>query len=247
MKPQTQSRQAWRRPPLRAAVIDPLRDSAAVVAASARVVPPEAVRLTCGPAQLGYIVDRPRQWTGVATQIVREVQDIIRLRYGGPCDCDDGEPYLVLVANALAQKVWGDNACRPNPLEPVRHRIKSWATKWVPQIAIVEVDRIVERAIAAPRRWRADSAAKLLQLTMAERTKINGTQIGAIDCDKAARTEIRKQKKRDAQRARDTARRRTNKKKTRAEYEASSFSARCRAADISRTTGYKWERQGRRF
>jgi hypothetical protein len=161
------------------------------------------------------------------------------LRYGGPCDCDDGEVYFYIVANCLALPTLMANVNRPDPISLVYALLRKWAEKWAPRVAANKIDSVIARAIRKPRRWRADTAAKLLRLTMAERTAANIKTIGATDCDKAARAEQRKQRKRDRQRARDEANRRARGAKCRKEYIAKSVAALARASGISRSTYYR--------
>ena len=68
---------------------------------------------------------------------------------------------------------------------------------WMPA-----ADRDRAKAIAAMSRptWTADELAAMVGLTMAERTRLNITTIGAIDCDKAAREAIRRSKQKARQR-----------------------------------------------
>src|SRR6476659_7132819 len=119
---------------------------------------------------------------------------------GGSCDCDDGEVYFYIVANCIAVPTLVANVSRPDPISAVHALLHKWAEKWVPRIASDKIDSVIARAIAKPRRWRADTAAKLLRLTMAERTAADIKTIGATDCDKVARAEQRKQRKRERQR-----------------------------------------------
>jgi hypothetical protein len=85
--------------------------------------------------------------------------DPVALR--GSCDCDDGEVYFYIVANCLAHPTLVANVGRPNPISLVYALLRKWAEKWVPKVAADKIDSVIARAIAKPRRWRADTAAKL--------------------------------------------------------------------------------------
>ena len=226
---------------LPAAVIDPRTDKPEVVKNSPRVIPETAERIMVGRCIVGYWHKPapPPKRCRIGALRKCEIERLIRLRYGGSCDCDDGEIYFYIVANCLARTTLLANVSRPDPMPLVYTVLRNWAEKWVPRVAANKIDSVIVRAIAKPRRWRADTAAKLLRLTMAERTAANIKTIGATDCDKAARAEQRKKRKRDRQRARDEAKRRARGAKSRTEYIAKSVAALARANGISRSTYYR--------
>jgi hypothetical protein len=226
---------------LPAAVIDPRTNKPEVVKHSPRVIPETAERIIVGPCIIGYRHKPmpPPKRCRIGALRKSEIERLILLRHGGSCDCDDGEVYFYIVANCLALPTLVANVSRPNPITLVYALLRKWAEKWVPRVASGKIDSVIARAIANPRRWRADTAAKLLRLTMAERTAANIKTIGATDCDKAARAERRKQRKRDSQRARDEAKRRARGAKSRKEYIAKSVAALARANRISRSTYYR--------
>jgi hypothetical protein len=225
---------------LPAAVIDPLTAQPGVLDKAARVIPEDAQRVTVGASQLGYWLDKRRKpkWR-LGPHRVREVERLIELRHGGPCDTDDGEVYFIIVANALAPGLVTGNAGRQNPISIARARLARWAAEWTPRIPAAKIDHVIDRAVSEQRWWRQDTAANHLKLTMAERTAGRITTIGAIDCTKEQREEFRKQRKRDAQKARDEAARRADGAKTRTEYETQSKAAEARREGISRSTYYR--------
>lgn len=65
-----------------------------------------------------------------------------------------------------------------------------------------EVTALAERVAAAPVRYSADRLAWRLGVTMNERMALRLTTIGAIDCNKAERLELRREKRRARDRAR---------------------------------------------
>jgi hypothetical protein len=234
---------------LPAARVDPRKDDPENVLKAARVVPDTADRVEIGNTGVlvGYWHDpRPRSRWDIGNQRVCDVERAIMVRHvGGPCDTDDGDVYFVVVANALAHKTLVSNSSRGDPLRFVYARLRGWAAEWTPRIPEWTIDRIIRRALAESRWWRADTAAKLLRLTMAERTEAGITTIGAVDVDKEAREKLRKERKRAAQRSRDTAERRAAGATAREQYEAQSIAALCRRLGISRMTYYRDVEAGR--
>ena len=86
----------------------------------------------------------------------------------------------------------------------VQH-IVAWAHAWAPWLPQAEAERIAEQVAAAPRKWSADALAWRLNLSMVDRTALNITTIGAYDVGKAERMELRKLKRREAERKRRAA------------------------------------------
>jgi hypothetical protein len=226
-------------PRLPAAVIDPRLHAPDVVAAAARVVPDRAERITVGSAQLGY-----RHKPGAAgrwrfgARRLHEIERLITLRYGGPCDTDDGEAYLAIAVNLLVPIELERSAGRPDPLRAVRAAIVAWSNRWLPFVAELVVLRAVKRAVEDLRIWRADSAANQLRITMAERQAAAIMTMGAIDADRDERERLRKRRHAEAQRARRAAERDPDAR-TRYAYEASSVAAECRRLGVSRSTYYR--------
>jgi hypothetical protein len=204
-------------------------------------VPQDAESVRVGNCIIGYLHDpRPRPRWSLAHQRVREIERLIAYRHdGAPCDTDDGPVYLILACNALAMPALTGNAGRPDALAFVRARLASWVAAWTPQVPAADVERTIERAIAESRHWRADTAAKLLRLTMAERTACRITTIGATDLDAVGRVAARKERARERERARYQAKRVANGRRPRAEYEAGSVAEQARAAGVSRSTIYR--------
>jgi hypothetical protein len=126
---------------------------------------------------------------------MRELERIFQSRYGRFLPNDDaGREDFEIMAHHIAH-------LRGAAVE----RIVAWARAWCPWMPGAEATALAERVAAKPRKWNADSLAWALALKMTERTALRITTIGAIDCGKAKRAEIRKAKDRDRKRARRAA------------------------------------------
>ena len=123
---------------------------------------------------------------------LRELERVFRLRYGRCLPDDDaGREDLTLVAHHIAH-LHG---------EVVEH-IVGWARRWAPWMPDAEATALAESVTADRRKFTADQLAWALGLSMAERTALKITTIGAVDVGKAERAELRKQRHREAERAR---------------------------------------------
>jgi hypothetical protein len=100
-----------------------------------------------------------------------------------------------------------------------------------------EREQLISRVLANPLRWRADSLARRLNLTEAERRRLRITTIGAVDLDKAARLKRRRELSRQIK----AAARQAKGAASRAYYEAQSLSRTkpWHAQGISRRTWYR--------
>jgi hypothetical protein len=65
-------------------------------------------------------------------------------------------------------------------------------------MAAGEAWELIERVIAKPYRWRPDSLAERQNITMAMRTALGLTTIGAVDCTAAERKELRRKRHAEA-------------------------------------------------
>jgi hypothetical protein len=170
-----------------------------------------------------------------------ELNRLLTARHGGEVLADDdaGRDDVVLVAHHLAR-------C---DVDPAR-RIASWIQLRAPWMPAGEVEQVISRVTANPLRWRADSLARRLNLTEAERRRLRITTVGAVDCDREQRAAARLARKRERDRKRAADRRAAARllavgRKTRADYIATALSTTkpWKAAGISRRT---WERRRRR-
>jgi hypothetical protein len=157
---------------------------------------------------------------------LNDLARLFRARYGVTLPDDDaGRDDAVVMLHHLA-RAHGD-----------ARRMRSWLQLNAPWMAGAEGAELVNRVLQKPLRWRADTLAKRLRLTEAERRRLRICTIGCVDMTKQERQQARKLR----QRQRDRARRRAQGAKLRAEYEAGSIN-RTRpwiAAGISRRTWYR--------
>ena len=77
-----------------------------------------------------------------------------------------------------------------------RGRMTTWLSTWAPWMPPGEAAGLIERAIAKPTRYRADTLARRLNLHLAERTLLNVTTIGAVDKPKKQRDAERRERNR---------------------------------------------------
>lgn len=98
---------------------------------------------------------------------------------------DDGGNWLTIAANHIA-------FIYRNPDAQLAAAV-AWGRRFTP-LPLNVVKALAEQAIAKPRMPTADELAFQLGLTIARRTELAITTIGAIDCDKAERAELRKQR-----------------------------------------------------
>jgi hypothetical protein len=118
--------------------------------------------------------------------------------------------------------------------------VRQWIDANAAWMTADEAGDLIERITSRPIRWRADTLAKRLNLTEADRSRLGIRTIGAVDMSK----EERKQRRKRAQRERDRRNRKARGAKPRAEYEAGSANQTrpwCELG-ISRRTWYRRQR-----
>lgn len=120
-------------------------------------------------------------------------------------------------------------------------RARAWLAEWCPWMHDLEARRLIRTAIDQPRRYRADTLAIRLNLTAAERSRLDVTTIGAVDMLKEKRAARRRQR----DRARKERERRDRGAKTAAEIKTNSKSRQApwKAAGMSRATWYRRHRE----
>jgi hypothetical protein len=172
---------------------------------------------------------------------IAELNRLLTARHGGEVLADDdaGRDDVELVAHHLAR-------C---DVDPAR-RIASWIQLRAPWMPVGEREQLITRVLAKPLRWRADSLARRLNLTEAERRRLRTWTIGAVDFDRDQRRQARAARKRERDRKRAADRRAAARllaggRKTRTDYIATALSTTkpWKAAGISRRT---WERRSSR-
>lgn len=137
-----------------------------------------------------------KRWRGPGRSIlairVAELERILTDRYGPTLPDDDaGAEDAFLMANHLAQ-------CSGNP----ENRMRDWFTRRCPWLGISQQTVLIAKIVDRPLNWRADTIARRLNLTEADRERLRITTIGAVDMTKENRALVRKQRKRDAAEAR---------------------------------------------
>lgn len=166
---------------------------------------------------------------------LREIEAIIKHRHGqlipDPTGTDDVETSYAYIHTASA------TASDQNLLD--------WCCRWAPW---ADTDIISSIAGSSPGRRRmipADAAAKLLFVTMDERTLLGLKTIGACDIIAADRKKLVKERKRERDRNRQEQMRKFQKRKNRASYEAESLSQLkpWDAVGISRSKWYRLHRE----
>lgn len=139
-----------------------------------------------------YRKRRRRSPAQLASLRLNDLGKLFRARYGAEQlpDDDAGREDMAVALNHLAT------------LAHPKGRIEQWLKLWAPWLTIAERDAMTVEAIMNQRHWTADQLAWRLGLTMADRTALGITTIGACDMSKADRTKLRKVKHRERQRAR---------------------------------------------
>lgn len=180
----------------------------------------------------------------IAARRLHEIERIIDLRHGGACATSEAEAYFSIAVHSIVPRELDHAGGRQDAVGfgLVVAGVTSWCEAWVPGLARSKMVETIEAAIAEPLWFRADTAAKIIRLTMAERMAAGIMTIGAIDADAEERARLRKV--RHAQRARErrAADRDARGGRTRTEFEAKGVSALCRCLGISRATFYRRKR-----
>lgn len=155
-----------------------------------RVVPRTACELKLGGAVLGYRKPVPNRRGDLRSLRLAELKRIILARHGrGGADTDDASLYLAFAAYHL----------------PDAPSVRDFARRFTPGAPADEVEAIIDTALAKPRRFTADAAAKALAVKRDERERLRLCTIGAIDHNAEARAAERKLKDRDRKRAKRAA------------------------------------------
>lgn len=162
---------------------------------------------------------------------IAELNRYLNYRYGCELPDDDaGRADLEIMVSHLVRKFG----------EPFRWvwNFASHRARWMPD---AELRAMTNRAVATPKKWRADTLGRALRLTMGERTKLAITTIRAFDQTKEQLEQARREQRRKA----DEKRRRAKGIKPRADYlaEAGRKRKEREAQGVSRATHYRRLRQ----
>jgi hypothetical protein len=162
----------------------------------------------------------------VCAKRVREIAMLVLHRHRGLPGTDDRSIYLEAAAYHLKP--------RDGDLE---FALTNWARRLGGALPAREINRIVKKIRAKPRRFRADTMGKLLRVTYDERTALQLSTIGCYDVSKAERSRWGKERRR----LKEQGRRRNKGAVPREQYLAKSLSRRrpWLAEGISRRTWYR--------
>jgi len=80
-------------------------------------------------------------------------------------------------------------------------RIMAWVLSYAPWLEHIERERLISQVVQCPIKWSADKLAWRIRLTMEQRTRLKITTIGAIDCNREQRAQLRKAKQAELQKA----------------------------------------------
>lgn len=188
-------------------------------------------RLQIGRAILAEKSRRPVHRFKPQLLRMREIETIVRARYGNELPENDGDEFFRAIAHALHAHESGD------VLTGLRNGCGRWAP-WAPETVLIEVAASVRHRTHD---LRADGAAKLLCVTMEERIRLGLKTIGACDISKTERLKIMKAKKMESDRERQRVKRKSEGRKDRKQYVADSASKTrpWEAEGISRRTWYR--------
>lgn len=148
--------------------------------------------------------NRPRRngggaWT-LAGQRLVELEQLIGFRFGPRgVDTDDWRVIAAVGLNHLVTHVRALPVRDDRPAEA--DLCWGWVNRFCPAADPVEVERLIAAVLRAPRRYRADTIAKLLGVTDAERRALGLKTIGATDRDAEARKADRRAADRERKRA----------------------------------------------
>jgi hypothetical protein len=136
--------------------------------------------------------DKPDKSRLITLIRLRELERVFQYRYGRFLPDDDaGRDDLVLAAHHIVF-LRGD----------VIEHIVGWARVWAPWLPQKQVELLTQRVMAKPQKFTADVLGWRLGLSMADRSALKITTIGASDMSKEERAELRKRKRREAERFR---------------------------------------------
>ncbi|WP_085043840.1 hypothetical protein [Ensifer aridi] len=180
--------------------------------------------------------DRRIDWKfSLETLRLREIEAVIRHRHGNGIPDPEGSDDIETCFAYL----------RAVAMTPGVQDLRSWAKVWAPWAPESDLEEIAGQRGRRKRMLGADPIAKLLFVTIAERTMLGLKTIGACDLPSEARRKLASTGKRSRDRARQEQKRRAEGRIPRTSYEAASL-ARLRpweAEGMSRATWYRAQRE----
>lgn len=123
----------------------------------------------------------------LATLRTTELNRLFYTRYGAQLPDDDaGRDDVLIMVNHLIVLADG------------KLRVRDWCRKSAPWMPASEIESLIAKTITRPRRWKADSLGRLLNLTEVERSRLSIRTIGAVDCTKHQRAAKRRERDRQS-------------------------------------------------
>jgi len=176
-----------------------------------------------------------------ARKRLRELERLISGRHGCMPETDDADVYLEPVVNCF--HVIAASRDRSVSVDGIMKLFWFWCEEKAPHVDRGQAMAMVRREHEGPPELIADDiVGKALRLSYVERLTRNITAVGSHDADKAMRTKLAKDRRRERDRKRAAAKRRAKGAEPRAVYEANSLSQTkpWEQEGISRST---WERR----
>jgi hypothetical protein len=172
---------------------------------------------------------------------VRQLERVINGRHGCVPDTDDVDVYLIQVAHCFRQMLV-DRGSRVT-VATLLKTFGFWCDDKAPRVCRQQVEQIARHVIEVGIFPTDDACGSAIRLTYAERTRYRATAIGSIDADRATRTLLAKERRKERNRLRITKKRRENGVMPRAAWLAINSLSKTepwKAMGISRST---WERR----
>jgi hypothetical protein len=171
---------------------------------------------------------------------LRELERVIAFRHGVIPDTDDAGIYLDQVVCCHLNLLWKKTRTKPDRAA-LLERLDLWCERFGPDTSAKLRRDVVRAVLCRPRLDDADTCARRLRLSYAERTRLRITTIGSYDLDKRERARRYKARKRERDRRRAAAKRAAVGAIPRAQYLAESRTATrpWEAEDISRRNWYR--------
>ena len=164
-----------------------------------------------------------RRQHNLTIQRLREIERIVKDRWGAVPDTDDADLILDQVACCFLHIMRKQTGRLPE-LNYLADRLTFWCETFGPDISAHLCWKLAKEALQYPRLDNADTCAKRLRLSYEDRTRLGITTIGAYDADKPERERRRKLRKRERDRQRATQKRLAGGAVSREEYLATSLS-----------------------
>jgi hypothetical protein len=153
---------------------------------------------------------------------LREIERIIKDRYGVLPDTDDADIFLNQVACCQLQMRRKKLGQAPE-FDGLLDRLKLWCERWAPEASVLQCREAAREALRRRRIDTADDCAAQLRLPYEERTRLRITTIGSFDVNKRERAKLRKQRKQIRDRERQARKRAQGGALPRSEYLARSL------------------------